>query len=479
MECVGTHYYRDVAYEGETPEQKAIEELQKKVEEINTTLAEQGGELDKINAEFVVVYPTDSDAVVQEKINKEGVSKVIFAKGVYNNITSTKTIPSYKTLIGYGAVINVPDLEWVLFMNATDGTVGGYNANTCINILGFEFNAENVDSTGGCSVVGFIHCNQITVKDCKFLHLYSGGHMIELNACRACVIDSNYFYDYTGTEMVQLDSASDSGAFPPAGGLWDGTACAAISITNNTFENLATWTASHGADTFPAAIGNHNLNANAGQISHIKIAGNSFAAITTAIRSVGISSSVIANNTMYGGFNFFSLGKDSASATTNKYVGNVIVGNSINCAAKSTEVTVANSYLHTAITYNGANSVISNNQIWNASADGIQLRGKDSVVAGNRISNCGRSGINLITTSNIIVSHNSCTANVEKSVEAFDGDFRATGTANCNISGNTVNVAKISTEAATTLFVDNIVTSALTNTSATAHGNMIAGVWIA
>ena len=69
MDCVGTHYYRDVAFGGETPEQKAIEELQKEVEEINITLAEQGGELDKISAEFVIVYPTDTDAVVQEKIN--------------------------------------------------------------------------------------------------------------------------------------------------------------------------------------------------------------------------------------------------------------------------------------------------------------------------------------------------------------------------------------------------------------------------
>ena len=75
MDCVGTHYYRDVAYGGKTPEQIAIEELQKEVEKLQTDVTDLNSFKDK----FIIVYPTDTDAVVQQKINTPNVSKIIFA----------------------------------------------------------------------------------------------------------------------------------------------------------------------------------------------------------------------------------------------------------------------------------------------------------------------------------------------------------------------------------------------------------------
>ncbi len=480
MDCVGTHYYRDVALSGETPEQKAIEELQKEVEEINTTLAEQGGELDKINAEFVVVYPTDTDAVVQEKINREGASKIIFAKGVYNNITSTKTIPSNKCLIGYGATINMPATldRLILFMNDSDGSIGGWNANENITLMGFSFNCANAQAGSSSETLGFLHGRHIIIKDCTFYSLHNtGGHFIEFVGCYGCIVDSCYFYDYpAGSEMIQLDVASDSGAFPPINGPWDNTASAAIVITNNQFENTSDYTAEHGADTFPAAIGNHNKQGNT--IAHCKIIGNTFANITTAIRSVGISSTVISNNTSYGVYNFFSLGTDSASATQSKYNGNVITNNSINCAAKIASPTVADSYKYSAIVYNGNNSIVSNNQIWNATADGIAMRGNDNSISNNRISYCGRSGINLITTTNTTVNGNNCTSNKATNIEAFDGDIRATGTTTCSISANTASTVNVNATG-NTLIMGNIITSSLNNTNGIAHNNLINGVWTA
>lgn len=480
MDCVGTHYYRDVDYGGETPEQKAIEELQKEVEEINTTLAEQGGELDKINAEFVIIYPTDSDAVVQEKINKEGVSKVIFAKGVYNNITTTKTIPSNKCLIGYGATINMPTTldRLILFMNNSDGSIGGWNANENITLLGFSFNCANAAEGSSSETLGFLHSRHIIIKDCTFSSLHNtGGHFIEFCGCYGCAIDHCYFYDYpAGSEMVQLDVASGSGAFPPISGPWDNTESAAIVIANNQFENPQTYTAERGADTFPAAIGNHNKGGRT--IAHCKITGNTFAQITTAIRSVGINSTVISNNTSYGVFNFFSVGSDSGEATTAKYAGNIITNNSISCAAKVATVTVADSYKCTAITYNGINTVIANNQIWNASADGIQIRGSDNVISNNRISNCGRSGISLVTTNGISVTGNNCTSNAEKNVDTSDADIRASGQNDCVISNNTVNKMFIYTpDKAGNPIINNLITQTLTNTGGTAHNNMINGAW--
>lgn len=474
MDCVGTHYYRDVAYGGMTPEQIAIEELQKEVEELQTDVTDLNSFKDK----FIIVYPTDTDAVVQQKINTAGINKIIFATGTYNNITTTKTIPSNKILIGYGATINMPATldRLILFMNDSNGAIGGWNANENIILLGFTFNCTNAQAGSSSETLGFLHSRHIIIKDCTFHSLLNtGGHFIEFCGCYGCVIDSCYFYDYpAGSEMVQLDVASGSGAFPPINGPWDNTESAAIVITNNQFENPQTYTAERGADTFPAAIGNHNKAGNT--IAHCKITGNTFAHITTAIRSVGINSTVISNNTSYGIFNFFSVGFDSNAATTAKYAGNVITDNSISCAAKVTTVTVEDSYKCTAITYNGTNAIISNNQIWNASADGIAIRGTDNTISGNRISYCGRSGINLITTTGISVTGNDCTSNVVKSVEAFDADIRATGTTTCNISTNTasnINVAATGN----TLIMGNIITGALNNTGGIAHNNVIAGAW--
>lgn len=475
MDCVGTHYYRDVAYGGKTPEQIAIEQLQKEVEELQTDVTDLNSFKDK----FIIVYPTDTDAVVQQKINTPNINKIIFATGTYNNITTTKTIPSNKTLIGYGATINMPATldRLILFMNDSNGTIGGWNANENITLLGFTFNCENAQAGSSSEALGFLHSRHIIIKDCTFHSLLNtGGHFIELCGCYGCVIDSCYFYDYpAGSEMVQLDIASDAGAFPPIGGPWDNTASAAIVITNNQFENPQSYTAERGADTFPAAIGNHNKQGNI--IAHCKIIGNTFANITTAIRSVSISATVISDNTSYGVFNFFSLGTDSNAATTTKYSGNVITNNSINCATKVDTVTVTDSYKCTAITYNGVNTVIANNQIWNASADGIIMRGHDNVISNNRINNCGRSAISLVDANGISVIGNHCTFNVEKNVDTSDADIRASGQHDCIISDNTVNKMFIYTDKAGNPIINNLITQTLTNTGGTAHNNMIYGAW--
>lgn len=491
MKCddtLQTHYYRDIEYTGATPEEKAIEELQKEVEEIQVELANTEADLTQLTTDFnsfkdkfVIVYPTDTDAVVQQKINTPGISKIIFAKGTYNNITSTKTIPSNKTLIGYGATIVAPSsIEWIVFQNDSDGSVGGYNANSNINILGFEFNGENLLSGQGASIIGFLHCNHILIKDCKFSHLYSGGHFIEFNATTASTISDCYFYDYTGSEMVQLDKASGVGAYPVIpNGPWDGTGCSAITICNNTFENDSSYTAEHGASTdcLPAGIGNHNLGGN--HISHIKMVNNTFANMTTAFRFVELFTSVISNNTAYGGYNFFSCGSDTA-AVTGTLTGNIITNNVMNARVKSTTVTVEDSYTHGGIYYNGSNTVIANNYLWNYSADGMQIRGRDIIIDGNRVADCGRCGILLVTTTGISVTNNHCTGNNILKVVSNDADIRESGTSNCNITGNTANTIYTGTDSASTMLTSNIATSSLTKTgSASSHGNVIAGVWTA
>ena len=489
MNCkdlVQTHYYRDIQVEGKSPEQIAIEELQKEVEEVRADLATTDADLTTLTNDynsfkdkFIIVYPTDTDAAVQQKINTPNVSKIVFAKGTYNNITTTKNIPSNKTLIGYGATIVAPSsIEWIVFQNDSNGTIGGYDANENINILGFEFNGENLLSGKGASIIGFLHCNHILIKDCKFKKLWTGGHFIEFNATTASTISDCYFYDYTGTEMVQLDKANGVGAYPVIpNGPWDNVGCSAITICNNTFENPQTYTAEHGADTFPAGIGNHN---NAGNhIAHIKMVNNTFANMTTAFRFVELSTSVISNNTAYGGYNFFSCGSDTGEVS-GTLTGNIITNNVMNARVKSATVTVEDSYKHGGIYYNGSNTIIANNYLWNYSADGMQIRGRDIVVDGNRVSQCGRCGILLLTTTGVSATNNHCTDNNMLQVVISDADIRESGTSNCNITGNITNTIYSNTDSASTILTSNIATNSLTKTgNASSHGNVIAGVWTA
>ena len=489
MNCkdlVQTHYYRDIKVEGPTPEEIAIAELQKEVEGLNTDLATTNTDLTNLTNDFnsfkdkfVIVYPTDTDEVVQQKINTPNVSKIIFAKGTYNNITTTKNIPSNKTLIGYGATIVAPSsIEWIVFQNDSNGIIGGYNANENITILGFEFNGENLLSGQGASIMGFLHCNHIIIKDCKFRRLWTGGHFIELNATTASTISDCYFYDYTGTEMIQLDKANDVGAYPVIpNGPWDNVACSAITICNNTFENPQTYTAEHGADTFPAGIGNHNKAGN--HISHIKMVNNTFANMTTAFRFVELSTSVISNNTAYGGFNFFSCGSDTGEVS-GLLTGNIITNNVMNARAKSATVTVEDSYKHGGIYYNGSGTIIANNQLWNYSADGIQIRGRDILIDGNKISQCGRCGILLISPTGVSVSNNHCTDNNMLKIVSSDADIRESGTSNCNITGNIVNTMHSDTNSASTMITSNTITNSLNKTgNSSSHNNIIAGVWTA
>lgn len=204
---------------------------------------------------------------------------------------------------------------------------------------------------------------------------------------------------------------------------------------------------------------------------------NTFANMTTAFRFVELATSVISNNTAYGGFNFFSCGSDTNSVN-GILTGNIIANNVMNARAKSATVTVEDSYKHGGIYYNGSNTIIANNYLWNYSADGIQIRGRDIIIDGNRISQCGRCGILLINTTGVSVTNNHCTDNNMLKVVSSDADIRESGTNNCNITGNITNTINTNTNSASTMLTSNTVTNSLTRTgNASSHGNVIAGAW--
>ena len=191
----------------------------------------------------------DSTAAIQTAL-RSGKKCVVIPPGTY--ICNWARIPSDVSVHGYGAHL-VATTGNAIFTNDADGVTGGWDANSNITIEGIDFSAPNPDS---CTPIGMGHCTNITIRDCTF-HDIKVWHFIEFNSCKSCTIDNCYFYNYGTvgggfTEMVQLDYAVNSAAFPWFGP-YDSTPTQDTKIVNCSFignPNIL-------SGRIPAGIGNH------------------------------------------------------------------------------------------------------------------------------------------------------------------------------------------------------------------------------
>src|SRR5699024_10364455 len=126
-----------------------------------------------------------------------------------------------------------------MFINDSDGTKGGYNANENIEIIGAVFDGAGGSFSDKCTMLAFGHAKNIKIMDSTFKNLRD-WHMIELNACQNVLIQNCLFEDYgtsiMGTEMVQIDVAKSTTEFPWFGP-YDNTTCDNIVIKNSKFIN--------------------------------------------------------------------------------------------------------------------------------------------------------------------------------------------------------------------------------------------------
>ena len=193
---------------------------------------------------FAIDGVTDDTQAIQNYINDNAGHVLFFPQGIYR-LSGYIKIPSDTTLIGYGATIKFE--SQIAMVNDADGTIGGYNANKNISVVGFTFIANTTDD---CGSVGFGHSENCKISDCTFSG-NAGWHMIEINSCNNVEITNCTFRNYGATnpsEMIQLDYAWGSQGFPWFG-LYDKTPCMNVKITGCSFYGDTTIEA--------AAIGNH------------------------------------------------------------------------------------------------------------------------------------------------------------------------------------------------------------------------------
>lgn len=191
----------------------------------------------------------DSTTAIQTAL-RSGKKHVVIPPGTY--ICNWARIPSDVSVHGYGAHL-VATTGNTIFTNDADGVTGGWDANSNITIEGIDFSAPNPSS---CTPIGMGHCTNVTIRDCTF-HDIKMWHFVEFNSCKSCTIDNCYFYNYGTaeggfTEMVQLDYAINSGAFPWFGP-YDNTPTQDTKIVNCSFIGNPDII----SDRIPAAIGNH------------------------------------------------------------------------------------------------------------------------------------------------------------------------------------------------------------------------------
>lgn len=159
------------------------------------------------------------------------------AGGIYS-ITTALLISSNTTLeIASGVTLQRAAAIDNLLRNKSDGTVGGYSSQNKVTVRGghWDGNAAAYPSTN-VTLMTFGHCTNILVENVDFTGIV-GWHGLELNACKHAIVRDSVFHDYPrGSELLQLDLANGTGAFPWFGP-YDNTPCDDILLAGNVFRD--------------------------------------------------------------------------------------------------------------------------------------------------------------------------------------------------------------------------------------------------
>lgn len=383
--------------------QKLFGELYETIEGIKTEMvsikATLKKKLEKEDLYYVLVDDfgadptgkTNSSAGIQAAINAG--KHIRFSEGATYLIGSPIRIPSNRVLeMGRSTTLRRNADINSMFLNDSDGRVGGYSANTNIHIKGGNVDLNGDNFATKCTSFGFGHCNNITIEDVRFRNIYA-WHYVELNACldsrvSNCIFDG--YLDPEGTEMLQLDLARDTGVFPWFGP-YDDTPCRNILIDGCTFKNGK------------KGIGSHSMVAD---VTHdfIKIVNNHFDNLSKdGIECQNYARFIVKGNTFYNcdtGVAIRSFGKD------NPVYGVTIEGNTFN----DIDRTENSRGIHVWSSVNRGSIV--NNVMNKVGRHGIGIDyGNWWNIANNVVTNCQQAGIYIYGTSHVTVTGNNLSNN--------------------------------------------------------------------
>lgn len=352
--------------------------------------------------------------------------KTYMLSSVRYGAATALTIPSNVTIIAYGATIKRGSAAVGLMLrNDSDGTVGGYDANSDIAIIGGTWDPNYPGIAGASMPMGFTHTNRIRIRD---VHLFSGfgAHHIEINACSNVVIEGCTFEggaeqaDLT-MEAVQIDGAINSGTWGT--GPYDNTFCTNVKVIGNSFFSCGSGVGTHSS----VAGERHNL---------ITIANNTFSSCYfCGVRALNWENSSIVGNHFFGGAEgvrvyagdatiskgiavnnntFWQIGLSGASGAGNghaiNFYGNSSGTEQINfysiCNNVIRDCAFANSGCGIKVLYCPFGT-INGNTIDNVLTTGISIFGNGgATISGNRAQNCGASSISAGSAGSVNITDN-------------------------------------------------------------------------
>ncbi|MFD8937335.1 right-handed parallel beta-helix repeat-containing protein [Streptomyces sp. NPDC059578] len=190
----------------------------------------------------------------------------------------------------------------MLINGDADQNYPGYTGHGNIIVEGgvWDMRATAPGLTASRMCMSFGHAEGITVRDVTILDV-PGYHAIEVNACRNVRIENSRFMGFTNpggrdlSEAVQIDLASDSGAFGGFGP-YDSTACEDVEMRGCYVGPSGT----PGTTAWPRGIGTHNARIGRWQ-KDIRILGNTFdQCIQYAVGGYNWEDVVVGGNTMRG-----------------------------------------------------------------------------------------------------------------------------------------------------------------------------------
>lgn len=337
---------------------------------------------------------TDDAPAIQRALDESNGKKVIIPDDGRTYLIKSPLIIKSNTILEIGNSTTIKRGANInnMVRNDADGTIGGYGANTNIEIVGGVWDANGTEYPTNCSLIAIGHANNIRIRNAKFKEIYN-WHYIELNAVQDGLVRDCLFDGYilnTGTEMVQIDVMRDAGVFPWFGP-YDNTACNNITIQNNIFRN--------GKKGF----GSHTMVANSPH-TNINVLDNYFYGMSNvAVDARHYNRLLVKGNTFE---NCWKGVMAQSFDTSNPVYGCTIDGNtfsSINTAEDARAIQIWQTVNR---------GIISNNTINNVGRHGIGVDyGRWWGVKGNVVTNCGQAGIYIYGSSHVTVEGNNCSVN--------------------------------------------------------------------
>jgi parallel beta-helix repeat protein len=447
---------------------------------------------------------TDDTVAIQAALDlahTSGGGLIQFTPGKTYAVTNFLVVYDYTTIYAYGATIKSVGNTGILRNFLSTETFSGYGGHSHIQVLGGTwdgnaFNGTNGSVTAETNVMGFIHCEDITVRDARIMNV-SSAHGIEFNSTDGGRALNCLFLGYrdntsdasrTFSEAIQIDLALSGSA---AIGLFDNTP------SKNILVDGCKVGASTRCGSFGRGVGSHKA-ANGVYYYGIQIVNNRFDDVAHqgvygfAWRRVVIANNIVFNSGLSGiqlsrpdpvaegysangknvsitGNTIDSAGDDSGirvyGATGATWDQVAITGNSVLGLSTDTSngihVEFCSRPTVTGNTINGTASTgivvfdcsaanVSANTIRNTGSNGVNVsRSNGTNVNGNSIdTNTTNHGVFIADTANFLVQNNYVTNVNAACIRLSDGATKGLVANNRIIKGTSVNGITVSPNSA-------------------------------